>query len=179
MSTVPSGQRWYCVQTKPRTEARALENLERQAFECLLPRIRRPAPVARLRRQKTVVEPLFPRYLFLRADPHAQSLAPIRSTTGVIGLVRFANQPAQVPDDIVARLRLDADPEGVIEPVRAEFRPGDPVRIVDGPFLGLPAVYAQASGEQRTIVLLQLLGSERKIMLPRDALQAMAAGLAT
>ena len=41
MSTVPSGQRWYCVQTKPRTEARALENLERQAFECLLPRIRR------------------------------------------------------------------------------------------------------------------------------------------
>lgn len=176
---MPSGQHWYCVQTKPRAEARALENLERQAFECLLPRIRRPAPVARLRRQKTVIEPLFPRYLFLRADPHAQSLAPIRSTTGVIGLVRFANQPARVPEDIIDRLRLDADPDGVIQPVPTRFHPGDAVRIVDGPFLGLPAVYAQASGEQRAIVLLQLLGSERRIMLPRDALQPMPAGLAS
>ena len=31
--------RWYCVHSKPRSEAVALQNLQRQGFECLLPRI--------------------------------------------------------------------------------------------------------------------------------------------
>lgn len=178
MRSTPSASHWYCVQTKPRAEARALEHLERQQFCCLLPRIRRPAPAARLHRHKTVIEPLFPRYLFLRADPSHQSLAPIRSTCGVIGLVRFANQPARVPDDIVARLKLDAGPDGVIEPQSVAFRPGDPVYIVDGPFLGLPAVYAQSSGEQRAVVLLTLMGRQRHVQLSLDALQT-AAGFAS
>ena len=34
-------QRWYCVHTKPRAEAQALEHLQRQGFECLLPRLQR------------------------------------------------------------------------------------------------------------------------------------------
>lgn len=174
MNTVPSATHWYCVHTKPRAEARALEHLQRQQFECLLPRIRRPAPAARLPRQKTVVEPLFPRYLFLQADPSSQSLAPIRSTCGVIGLVRFGGRPAQVGKAIIARLRQDAGIDGVIEPAPIMFQPGDVVRITEGPFLGLSAVYTQASGEQRALVLLNLLGSECHVQVPVETLQAVA-----
>ena len=77
---------WYCVHTKPRAEALALEHLQRQAFECLLPRIQHS--VLRGGRRQRVVEPLFPRYLFLRANPEQQSLAAVRSTRGALGLVR-------------------------------------------------------------------------------------------
>ncbi len=173
-ATAPSPGHWYCVQTKPRSEIRALEHLERQQFECLLPRIRRPARASRTHRLSSVIEPLFPRYLFVHADPSRQSLAPIRSTCGVIGLVRFANQPARVPDQIIERLCLDGGPDGVIEPAPITFRPGDAVRIIEGPFHGLSAIYTQPSGEQRALVLLTLLGSERRVQVPAAALQPLA-----
>ena len=64
---------WYCVHTKPRAEALALEHLQRQAFECLLPRIQHS--VLRGGRRLRVIEPLFPRYLFLRANPAQPSLS--------------------------------------------------------------------------------------------------------
>jgi len=40
------------------------------------------------------VEPLFPRYLFIRVDPARCSTAPVRSTRGVSGLVRHCGLPA-------------------------------------------------------------------------------------
>ncbi len=172
---VAPGPRWYCVQTKPRAELRAREHLERQDFECFLPRIQRHAPRTPVRGSRTLIEPLFPRYLFLRADSAAQSLAPIRSTCGVLGLVRFANQPALVPDDIVARLREDAGPDGVIVPRVVAWRPGDAVQVLSGPLEGLRGVYAQPSGEHRAVVLLKLLGGEQRVLLPADALQAAGA----
>ena len=41
-----------------------------------------------------VVEPVFPRYLFVRLDFGVTNLAPIRSTLGVSDLVRFGEQRA-------------------------------------------------------------------------------------
>ena len=57
---------WYLVQSKPRNEARALENLLRQGYETYLPLIE----VERLQRGKLLkrLEPLFPRYLFLHLE---------------------------------------------------------------------------------------------------------------
>ena len=55
---------WYLVHTKPRQEKCALENLQRQGFQCYLPTL-----LSEKLRQGvlTVVdEPLFPRYLFIR-----------------------------------------------------------------------------------------------------------------
>ena len=57
---------WYLVQSKPRNEARALENLLRQGYETYLPLIE----VERLQRGKLLKkqEPLFSRYLFLHLE---------------------------------------------------------------------------------------------------------------
>ena len=72
---------WYAVQTKPRQELVAEQNLQRQGFVTYLPRIR----LRKRKRNKLVdaVEPLFPRYLFIHVDPDQDSLAPVRSTLGV------------------------------------------------------------------------------------------------
>ena len=83
---------WYAVCCKPRQESVAEDNLLRQGFHVYLPRIR-----IRQRRRKQwldAVEVLFPRYVFIRIDPLRRSTAAVRSTRGVVGLVRFGGQPA-------------------------------------------------------------------------------------
>lgn len=59
-------QPWYCVHTKPHAEAQALGHLQRQGFECLLPRVQ--STTLRSGRWRIGIEALFPRYLFLRAN---------------------------------------------------------------------------------------------------------------
>lgn len=162
-------QRWYCVHTKPRAEAQALEHLRRQGFECLLPRLQRT--VLRSGRRQTVVEALFPRYLFLRANAEATSLAPVRSTKGAVGLVRTAGLPATVPDDFIERLQADANADGLITLPERRLLPGERVAITDGPLAGLQGIYTQAQGEQRALVLLELLGGAQSVALPNYVLE--------
>lgn len=169
----PAHAHWYCVHTKPRAEWQALENLERQAFTCFLPRLARRR--MRARRSESNIEALFPNYLFLYADPELQSLAPVRSTRGAIGLVRFANEPAVVPTALVERLRGDADADGIITPPEPILRPGDAILVADGPLAGLQGIYSNARGEHRAIVLLTLLGQPQAVNLPLDFLQPIEA----
>lgn len=162
---------WYAVQTKPRAEAVAREHLERQGFSCLYPRLRRNLPTAEGMRAR--IESLFPRYLFLRSDAGVQSLAPVRSTRGCIGLVRFGGQPARVPDAVIGalRARLDGD-DGVARLDPPALVPGQSVRIADGPFAGLSAVFRTAEGRERVRLLLSLLGQPREVVLPLRQLAA-------
>ena len=69
-SSAPSTLSWYLVHTKPRQEDVALAKLERQGYECYLPRMR----IERIRRRKAedATEPMFPRYLFVRLDSSDQ-----------------------------------------------------------------------------------------------------------
>lgn len=167
--------RWYCVHTKPRSENRALEHLQRQQFECFLPRIQRRVARKSESGVGTLIEPLFPRYLFLRANSATQSLAPIRSTCGVLGLVRFANQPAAVADSIVDRLREDTGADGVIVTRSFTMRAGDAVEVHVGALVGLCGVYDQPCGGNRALVLLKMLGAEQKVVVAVDALQSARA----
>lgn len=169
---------WYCVHSKPRAETLAAEHLLRQGYECFLPRILRRVALPRAGRSRCVVEPLFPRYLFVQADPNVQSLAAIRSTRGALGLVRFAGEPARVTDDLIARLRRDADAQGVIVRSIPDFQAGDAVHVMDGPFAGLRGVYAQPCGEDRAVVLLQMLGGQQRVLLDATVLQGVGAARA-
>lgn len=161
--------RWYCVHTKPRAETVVVENLQRQGFECLLPRLQRS--VLRGGRRQAVMEVLFPRYLFLRADAETTSLAPVRSTKGAVGVVRNAGLPATVPDEFIERLQSDANAEGLIALTERRLLPGERVAIKEGPLAGLQGIYTQAQGEQRALVLLDMLGGAQSVALPEDALE--------
>lgn len=162
-------QHWYCVHTKARAEAQALEHLQRQGFECLLPRLQRTT--LRNGRRHTRVEALFPRYLFLRADAQTTSLAPVRSTKGAVGLVRTAGLPATVPDEFIERLRADANAEGLITLPERRLLPGECVAVTAGPLAGLQGIYTQAQGEQRALVLLEILGGVHCVALPNHVLE--------
>jgi len=150
--------RWYLVRTKPNSESTALRNLERQDFEAWLPRLSQSLPWRGQWRDRVV--PLFPGYLFLAIDEGRQALAPVHSTLGVAGIVRFGASYAIVPDEIVRNLRLLANPETGLHCLAptARLAPGTQVRIVAGPFGGLEGIFQREAGEDRAIVLLSVLG---------------------
>ena len=158
------GIRWFCVQTKPRAEAEAETQLARQDFAVFLPRWR----AVRVRRSRRVasIEPLFPRYLFLGADPSRQSLASVRSTRGVTGLVRFGGEPATLPTGLIDALMAQADTNAVIDAPPDTFAPGDRMRVIDGPLAGLMAVYREPIGATRAMILLDLLGQTQAVSIP-------------
>jgi len=118
-------------------------------------------------------ESLFPRYVFLRSDPSLQSLAPIRSTRGVTGVVRFGGEPASVPDAVIAQILARIDPEdGFVRLGVPDLLPGAAVRINEGPFTGLDAIFVSYHSDDRVRLLLQMLGSEREIVIPKFVLGA-------
>jgi transcriptional antiterminator RfaH len=161
---------WHLIHSKIRQESVALTQLERQGFECFLPQIR----AEKLRRGVLVtdLEPLFPRYLFVRLGTGlaAQSWAPIRSTIGVSRLVTFGNVPARLDDELVASIRAQS---ADCVPVRHQFEPGELVRVTKGPFAGIEAIYQMSDGESRVMVLLTILSKSVQLTIaPTDIRKA-------
>jgi len=157
--------RWRAVYCKPRQEDRAEVHLRNQAYDAYLPRVRARR---RLRgRDRTVIEPMFPRYLFVRLADYREDFGPIRSTRGVIGLVRMGEDFPTVPDELIAALRRREDPGGAIDLTAYHgLMPGEPVEITAGPFAGYQGLFDAASGEQRVVVLLEILNRQRRVEIP-------------
>ncbi len=163
-----SEKKWYVVQTKPRKEYEAEEQLRRQGFGVYLPRLQ--VEKLRNRRWLATVEPMFPRYLFVHLDPNIDSIAPVRSTRGVSQIVRFGLQLCPVPDEVIQFLQQRENPENHCStPPPVEFSKGETVVVRDGPFAGMEGIFERHSGEERSIVLLNCLGQQNRINLARHS----------
>lgn len=152
---------WYLVHTKPHQEACALQNLNQQGYDCYLPLL---SSEKLLRGQiSKASEPLFPRYLFIRLDTGhlAKSWTPIRSTRGVSKLVSFGNQPAKMADELMELIRA-RESSGDIEGKRL-FKPGEAIRVVDGPFAGVEGIFQSLEGTQRVMILIELMSKPVKM----------------
>ena len=160
---------WLLLQVKPRQEMRALENLERQQAQCYCPKIQ----VEKLRRGKRiqVEEALFPGYLFINSRPQQTGLTytSIRSSRGVSKIVGFGTEPVIIPAALIEQLKLREN----IGLTWAEDLPeaGDKINITEGLFKGLQALYSHADGQQRAIVLINLLHQQIPTSLANTQIQ--------
>ncbi|MDQ7818926.1 MAG: transcription termination/antitermination NusG family protein [Armatimonadota bacterium] len=151
--------RWYVLQTKPRQEDRvsAFLHLRAPSVEVFLPRIevvRRHAG-----RRYTVVEPLFPSYLFLWTPLTPATWDAVRWTPGALRILGDGERPVEVPEEMVQVIQDRVRPLGFVR-VGLDLRPGERVRIRTGPFAGLEAIFERpTSRRDRVRVLLQLLGT--------------------
>jgi len=154
---------WYLVYTKPRQEEIALTNLHRQGYGVYLPRVRQARK--RQGRRTMVVEPLFPRYLFIHLDTHTDNWGPIRSTLGVASLVRFGREPARIPDELVVFLRTREGEAGLHEWAEQSYRAGDRVRVAEGAFRGYEGILLARNSRERVVVLLDILGRQVRTLV--------------
>lgn len=157
-SAIHMNRAWFLVYTKPRQEQTAQRQLGRQGYPVYLPRTQQ----ARKRggRRIAVVEPLFPRYLFIQLDTCCDDWGPIRSTIGVSGLVRFGSMPAAVPAGLIDLLRARESVSGLHDWAEPGFQAGQPVRVVDGIMHGYEGIFVAGSGQARVVVLLDILGRQ-------------------
>jgi transcriptional antiterminator RfaH len=164
-----SAKSWYLVYSKPRQEDVALTHLARQGYSAYLPRCRRLRK--RQGRSLPVIEPLFPRYLFIHLDTHVDNWGPIRSTQGVTSLVRFGQKPAPVPDSLIVFLRSREGEDGLSLWLEPQHQTGDRVRVADGPLEGYEGILLAKTGRERVVVLLEILGKQVRTQLAVDRLE--------
>ena len=149
--------RWFLLQTKPKQEQRAVENLARQEVQTFCPMVR----VEKVSRGKRVeaLEVLFSGYLFVQLGEDSVSATSVRSTRGVSHFVTSGGTPIRVPDLLIEQLRerVAVTTEVVISSMPKK---GDTVQIMDGPFRGLNAVFSEVDGNSRAIVLVTMLNQK-------------------
>ena len=163
--------RWYVVQTHVNGETKAALNLLRQGYEIYLPRYLKRRRHAR--KADFVARPLFPRYLFVTVDMATQRWRSIQSTVGVSHLVTNGNEPAVVPESIVAALKAREDTKGFVKvDVSAKFSRGDKVRVLAGVFMDSAGIFDGMADHNRVAILLQMLGGKVRVHLDADLVAA-------
>jgi transcriptional antiterminator RfaH len=153
--------RWYALRSKPRQERALYNYICSQDVVCYYPSIR-VNPV-NPRSQKT--KPYFPGYMFVYSDLSEVGLNRFRWVPHSLGLVRFGNVPAEVPENLIHAIKHTVSQiQNAGEETLLGLNPGDRVLIEDGPFEGFSGIFdTRLSSQDRIRVLLTMLDSSREV----------------
>ncbi len=162
---IEPGLRWYAIQTKTNREKDVEKRLRDLDLEIFLPWMRARRRIGS--RFHWVLAPLFPGYVFCRLDMvHSGKAA--RYSPGVKDFLTFGSRIAEVGEGIIDALR-ERCPGGIAEIDPVSAKPGDHVKINEGPFSGLEAIFEQKlRGSDRVAVLLEILGRQTRIIVPQE-----------
>lgn len=160
-------QNWYVAKSKPSKERILAAELGRWDVETFYPYLRKT------RGGSAKLEPLFPTYLFCRFNASLPTWQSIRWAPGLAYFLQMEDELATVPDSLINYLRektLRWNQGGA----GARFKPGDRVRIVDGPFAGFDAIFqAYLPSKQRCQVLIEAIKAFSAIDVPERDLDAV------
>jgi transcriptional antiterminator RfaH len=156
---------WSCAQTGPRREPLALRNLKRQNFHAFYPLF-----LARDKRGRQAIVPVFPSYVFIELHETGQNWSPINSTLGVSRLLTTRAAEDEVHPCRIEfaealhrmRIRDNADEEPDLLPVNTL------VKIRRGPFAERIAL-VEMSRHDRVRLILEVFNREILVDFEIDA----------
>ena len=160
-------KQWFAVHTKPHMEKRVATALEAHDIETYLPETAAEAG------QTSRPLPFFPGYLFIHVDLNTANPSHWRWTPGARYLVAYGSQPVPIPPEVIALIasKVDGLESGGKRP-QGQFRPGDRVRIKDGPFRDMLAIFESSTRPgQRVQLLLQALNRSVRVSASPSALE--------
>lgn len=169
MSTV---KRWFALQTKPKNEKRIERLLIEKGYECF-------TPMYRLKRKwsdRTVEidSPLFPGYVFCRFIPTV--LGKAISTQGVVRIVGFGGEPAEVAVEEIEALQLLTQSNLLREPWK--YLPGGtPVLVETGPLEGIQGIICAEENKRQLIISVTLLQRSVAVRLDEDTVISVVTDL--
>ena len=154
---------WSVVMTKPRQEPYAAARLSEQNFATYLPLVAKRDKLGK----PIGTTPMFPGYCFCGFQPE-QSIAPVRSTPGIISLVRFGHEVAIIQAEVIDRLQKM---EAMLQANANDggLKPGDPVQVIQGPFAGYEGLASRVSAT-RIDVLMTIMGQAQRVRFTPDDL---------
>lgn len=166
-----AGRRWYLAHTLPHKESAAQIRLDAQGFDQFLPR--RLKTVRHARKMRTICAPLFPRYIFVGLDLDRDRWRSVNGTAGILGLVMADGRPLPAPRGVVETLILSSDEQQRLL-FASDLAPGEKVRLVAGPLAQSLGVLDSLDDRGRVEVLLQIMGGDVKVRLPRNWVERAA-----
>ena len=168
---LPKERRWYVIHTYSGYEDAVAKNLkqrienlgmEDKIFNVLVPKEKK------IKIKKVVEEKIYPGYILVEMIVTDDSWYVVRNTPRVTGFIGAGTTPIPVKLEEIENLKKRI---GVKEPkYKIEFKKGDLVKIIDGPFKDLDGKVAEIDNERGKIkVLVNMFGRDTPVEL--DSLQ--------
>lgn len=163
--------RWYACYTRSRHEKRVEDQLAQRGFETYLPLLARARQWSD--RQKVVEFPLFPGYVFGRFA--LEHIHQVLTVPGVATVIRHNGVPSPIADEELENVRrfVTALGETGQVPEPRALEPGQPVRVMRGPFEGVEGVVVERRGRRRVLVGLKTIGQGMEIDIDGQSLDPL------
>ena len=164
-------KRWYVVHTYSGYENKVKANLEKRVesmdmkdkiFRVLVPM--EEEIVNKDGKKKTVMRKVYPGYVLVEMIQTDDSWYVVRNTPGVTGFVGMGNSPTPLRPEEVAQIikRMEAEAPRI----KVTFKPGERVRIVDGPFNDFRGTVSEIDMERAKVrVMVNFFGRETPVEL--------------
>jgi len=145
--------KWFVLYTKPRTERKTAQELEKSGIEVYWPL------TTELRqwsdRTKKVQTPLFKSYIFVRLEEKDRSK--VFEVPTVVRYLTWLRKPAVVKEEEIRTLRLWLEDDKYEDVLVHNYTPGDKVTIKNGALKGRAAT-VQEIGKREVRLVLESLG---------------------
>ena len=162
---------WFVVHTYSGYEERIKRNLEQrikfmdagdEISQIIIPT--EEEIEVRSGQRHTVTKKMLPGYVLVQMRMSDQSWNIVRNTPGVTGFVGSGNKPTSLKEDEVDQILKQMATEA--PRVKAGFRQGQSIRVIDGPFIDFVGIVDEiSSGKGKAKVLLSLFGRETPVEL--------------
>ena len=141
--------KWHAIYTRPRWEKKVNSLLEAKGIEsyCPLNKVRRKWSD----RIKTIEEPLFKSYVFVKIDEEARTN--VRMTDGVINFVYWNGKPALIKEREIQTIKRFLDEHENVELVKIELKEDQRVRVTAGPLMDQEGKILEVKNKQVKVAI--------------------------
>jgi transcriptional antiterminator NusG len=165
------GRNWYVIHCYSGYENKVRHNLEQRIdsmgmkdkiFDVIVPT--EEEIEVKDGKRRTVERRVFPGYILVQMVMSEDSWYVVRNTPGVTGFVGMGNTPTPLRPEEVAQIlkRMEAE----APKVKVTFKPGQKVRIVDGPFNDFIGTVAEIDMDRAKVrVMVSFFGRETPVEL--------------
>ncbi len=165
------GRAWYVVHCYSGYENKVRHNLEQRIetmnmkdkiFDVVVPT--EEEIEVKEGKRRTVERRVFPGYILVNMILTEDSWYVVRNTPGVTGFVGMGNQPTPLRPEEVAQIlkRMEAEAPRI----KVTFKPGERVRIIDGPFNDFRGTVSEIDMERAKVrVMVNFFGRETPVEL--------------
>lgn len=159
---------WYAIYTKHQHEKSAADLLTRKGFKILVPLYR--SFRRRRDRDKTVLSPLFPCYLFVQTDLSRK--VDILRTPGVFCIVESAGCACEIPDADIDEINKIVQGPARVAPC-PYLKSGEWVRVRHGSLEGLEGILTRFKNRYRVVVTMEALRKSVAVEVDISALELL------
>ncbi len=157
-------KQWFAVYIRARAEKKVFNDLKQQGIEAYLPLQRKLRMWSD--RKKWVEMPMISGYCFVRIT--RKEYDQVLYNVNVVRYVTFEGKAAVIRDsqiDFLKRMLHETDVE--VEVTHENFKPGQKVEVIAGPFIGMRGELVESRGKHRFILRIEQIETVFAIEIPQ------------